>query len=69
MSPVRLWVKTPVEVPPSATALLVGDALVPHTVPRAVMLDPAVTLPPRVAEVVLILVTVGEVTVGAANTW
>jgi len=69
VSPVRLWVKTPVVVPPSAAELPVGDADVPQTVPRAVIPVPAVTFPPRVAEVVAMLVAVGFATVGALITW
>jgi len=70
VNPVRLWVKIPVVVPPSAKELPVGLAAVPHTVPREVSAPPplAVTLAPSVALVVLMLVTVGDVTEGTTGT-
>lgn len=69
MSPVRLWLKVPVLVPPSAEELPVGAAEVPKTVPREVIEYPlsAVRLAPRVALAVPIEVAVGVVTVGAAD--
>ena len=53
-------------VPPSATQLVVGAAVVAQQVPRAVNAAPPsdVTFAPRVAEVAVIAVAVGEVTVG-----
>jgi len=66
VSPVRLWLKVPVLVPPSARELPVGEEEVPQTVPLEVIEAPpfAVTLAPRVALVVEMELTVGVVTVG-----
>ena len=59
-------VKTPVLVLPETVALPRGEAEVPHVIPSAVIVElPAeVTLPPRVAVLVLIDADVGVVTVG-----
>ena len=68
--PVRACVKVPVVVPVAATQLVVGLAVVPQHVPRAVIvagLPRDVTLAPRVAPVVVMEAEVGVVTVGTAS--
>lgn len=61
----RRWLKVPVPEP-SVTLLPVGDAEVPHTVPRLVTVAPpsAETVPPRMAVVSVTDVKVGVSTVG-----
>ena len=56
-------------VPPSATQLVVGAAVVAQHVPRAVNVAPPfdVTFAPRVAVVLVISADVGDVTVGATT--
>ena len=59
-------VNTPV-VPPTDEQFVIGAAANPQQVPRAVIAAPPseVTFAPRVAPVVLMAETVGDVTVGA----
>ena len=66
--PVLACVNTPVVVPPSARQFVVGAGAVPQQVPRATMAAPPfeVMVAPRVADVLVIAVAVGVVTVGGA---
>ena len=66
---VRACVNTPVVIPPSAKQFVIGLTVVPQQVPLAVSAAPPsdVTLAPSVAELEVIALEVGVVTVGTTT--